>query len=39
MELIHVIEDLIKFRTETGNSQEIEKCLAYADKLFSGSGA
>ena len=39
MELIHVIEDLIKFRTETGNSQEIEKCLAYAEKLFSGSGA
>ena len=39
MELIHVIEDLIKFRTETGNAQEIEKCLAYVEKLFSGSGA
>lgn len=39
MELIKVIEDLIKFRTETGNAQEIEKCLAYVEKLFSGSGA
>ena len=39
MELIKVIKDLIKFRTETGNAQEIEKCLAYVEKLFSGSGA
>ena len=39
MELIKVIENLIKFRTETGNAQEIEKCLAYVEKLFSGSGA
>ena len=39
MELIKVIEDLIKFRTETGNAKEIEKCLAYVEKLFSGSGA
>lgn len=39
MNLLNVIEDLIRFRTETGNAGEIDKCLAYIEKLFANSGA
>lgn len=39
MNLINVIEDMIRFRTETGNAAEIEKCLAYMQKLLQNSGA
>lgn len=39
MNLIAAIEDMIKFRTETGNSAEIEKCLAYMQNLGQKAGA
>lgn len=39
MNLIATIEDMIKFRTETGNSAEIEKCLAYMQSLVQAAGA
>ena len=39
MKLTDTILDLIKFRTETGNASEIDKCLAYCEKLFENSGA
>ena len=39
MDLIKTIEDLIRFRTETGNAEEIDKCLAYIEKSFEGTGA
>ncbi len=39
MDLIKVTEDLIKFRTETGNAAEIDKALAYIENLFKGSDA
>ena len=39
MKLTDTILDLIKFRTETGNATEIDKCLAYCEKLFENSGA
>lgn len=39
MNLIAAIEDMIKFRTETGNSAEIEKCLAYMQNLAQKAGA
>ena len=34
MKLQKVAEDLIKFRTETGNIDEINKCLKYVESLF-----
>lgn len=34
MDLKNVAINLIKFRTETGNTAEIEKCLAYVQSLF-----
>ena len=39
MNLLQTIQDLIKFRTETGNLSEIDKCMAYCQKLFENSGA
>ncbi len=39
MNLKETAIDLIKFRTETGNAVEIDKCLEYCKKLFDGSGA
>ena len=34
MELKKVAEDLIRFRTETGNTKEIDRCLKYVEKIF-----
>ncbi len=39
MKLIDVIEDLIRFRTETGNSAEIGKCLEYIERSLKDAGA
>lgn len=39
MDLMQTIEELIRFRTETGNVAEIEKCLAYLNKNLQNSGA
>lgn len=39
MNMIKVIEDLIRFRTETGNETEIENCLTYIEKKLQESGA
>lgn len=39
MNLLQTIQDLIKFRTETGNAKEIDRCLEYCQNLFAGSGA
>ena len=39
MNLLETIQDLIRFRTETGNLAEIDKCLSYCNNLFNGSGA
>ncbi len=39
MDLIKVIEDLIRFKTETGNELEINKCLEYIKKQFDGTKA
>lgn len=39
MNLLQTVQDLIKFRTETGNLSEIDKCMAYCKKLFANSGA
>ncbi len=39
MDLIKTIEDLVKFRTETGNATEIDKCLAYIAESFKGTAA
>ena len=39
MELIKTIEDLVRFRTETGNNIEIDKCLAYIADSFAGTAA
>lgn len=39
MDLVKTIEDLVCFRTETGNEEEIDKCLAYIQNSFSGTGA
>ena len=39
MNLLQTVQDLIKFRTETGNLSEIDKCMAYCQKLFENSGA
>ena len=34
MDLIKTIEDLVRFRTETGHEEEIDKCLNYIAKSF-----
>ena len=39
MDLRKTTEDLVKFRTETGNAAEIDKCLAYIAASFDGTGA
>lgn len=39
MDLIATIEDLIKFRTETGNDAEIKKAAEYIKQKFSGTSA
>lgn len=39
MDVIKVAESLMRFRSETGNTQEINKCLEYCKKLFDGTGA
>ena len=39
MELLKVITDLVKFRTETGNKAEIKDCLQYVKGLFSKTSA
>lgn len=39
MDLIATIEDLIKFRTETGNETEIKKALEYIKQKFSDTSA
>lgn len=39
MNLLQTVQDLIRFRTETGNLTEIDKCMTYCQKLFEGSGA
>jgi succinyl-diaminopimelate desuccinylase len=39
MDLIAIIEDLIRFKTETGNIEEIDKCLEYIKKFFEGTKA
>ena len=37
MNLLSTIQDLIKFRTETGNAKAIDNCLTYCQELFKGS--
>jgi len=39
MDLIKTAEDLVRFRTETGNAAEIEKCLDYIKASFEGTSA
>ncbi|MCM1323767.1 MAG: M20 family metallopeptidase [Acetobacter sp.] len=39
MDLIKTIEDLIRFKTETGNAVEIDKCLEYIKASFDGTTA
>jgi len=39
MNLLETIQDLIHFRTETGNLSEIDKCMTYCQNLFKDSGA
>lgn len=39
MDIIEVAKDLIRFRSETGNAQEIDKVMAYIEKLFAGTSA
>lgn len=36
MKVIDIAQNLMRFRTETGNIPEIEKCLEYAKSLFNG---
>ena len=36
MNVIDIAQNLMRFRTETGNIEEIEKCLEYAKSLFNG---
>lgn len=38
MNVIETAQNLMRFRTETGNKEEIKKCLDYAQGLFSDSG-
>ena len=39
MNLIEIIQDLIKFKTITGCEEEINKCMDYCEKLMKDSGA
>lgn len=39
MDLIKVVNDLIKFRTETGNIEEINKCFDYVKNIFKNTKA
>ncbi len=39
MDLLNLTQELIRFRTETGNLPEIEKAFAYIEKLFQNTGA
>lgn len=39
MNLLDTIQELIRFKTETGNLSEIDKCLSYCNDLFKNSGA
>lgn len=39
MELLDLIENLIRFRTETGNSAEIDKCLSFIENYLSDTKA
>lgn len=39
MDVIAVAQELMKFRTETGNTEQIARCLQYCCDLLSGSGA
>ncbi len=39
MDVIAVAQELMKFRTETGNLTEIDKCLDYCQSLLKDSGA
>ncbi len=39
MDLIKTTEDLVRFKTETGNAAEIDKCLEYIKASFDGTGA
>ena len=39
MDVIRTAQDLIRFRTETGNIEEIHKCFAHITDLFDNSGA
>ena len=39
MDLINIITDLVKFRTETGNTAEIMQCFEYCKILFAQTDA
>ena len=39
MELVKIIEDLVRFNTETGNKKEIDDCLEYIEKFFDNTNA
>lgn len=39
MDLMKIVNDLIKFKTETGNGEEINKCFDYCKNLFEGTNA
>ena len=39
MDVIKTAQDLIRFRTETGNIAEIKKCFKYVTDMFADSGA
>lgn len=39
MDVINIAQELMKFRTETGNRPEIDKCLQYVKSLFNGTDA
>lgn len=39
MDVINIAQELMTFRTETGNRPEIDKCLQYVKSLFNGTEA
>lgn len=39
MDLIKIVNDLIKFKSETGNIEEINKCFQYCKNLFKNTNA
>ena len=39
MDLIKTVQDLIRFKTITGNAEEIDACLDYIQNSFNGTGA